>query len=296
MADLFSKYSAAPSDEEVKQAVAEILPQAASLYAVDILKRVVGLIDLTTLNATDTIETVRKMCTKVNEFHQYPRFVGMPNVAAICVYPSLVAHVREFLTDKYVRIASVAGGFPASQTYLNLKSAEIQMAVADGADDIDVVMPVGKFLNNDLQGVFQEISEMKKAAGKAHLKVILETGALSDMASVWHASILAMEAGADFIKTSTGKGYPPASLDAVYVMTKAIAEYNQLTGRKVGIKPSGGITTGMQAVEFVAIVRHNLGKEWFTPTLFRIGASSLANNILTEINKLNGAKNEVIFF
>ena len=261
----------------------------------EVLKKIIGFIDLTTLNSTDTTEKVEGMCLKVNDLAKtYP---GVPNVAAICVYPNFVSVVNYSLKVKNVGIASVAAGFPSSQTFLDIKILESKMAVESGATDIDIVISVGEFLSGNYQKVFDEIVAIKKAVGKAHLKVILETGALSDPLKIWEASLLAMNAGADFIKTSTGKMQPAATLEAAIVMVEAINQYHKQTGRKVGFKPAGGISTSKDAAKYYTVVKEIVGDEWLNSELFRIGASSLANKILSDIIQLESGKDqEIVYF
>ena len=253
----------------------------------EVLKTIFGFIDLTTLNSTDTKGKVEKMVEKVNKFSSV--FSDMPNVAAICVYPSLVETVNNTLRNKELGIASVAAGFPSSQTFLEIKTLESKLAVQKGATEVDIVISIGTFLSDDYETVFKEIKAVKKAIGDAHLKVILESGILEDPQKIWDASIIAMEAGADFIKTSTGKMQPAATLEAVYVMCLAINEFYKKYNKKIGLKPAGGISTGNQAIEYYAVVNEILGSDWLKPELFRIGASSLANNLLSEIAALDSA-------
>ena len=293
---IFEKYKKPFTEEEVQQALAKILANSDKLYTVQNLKTLFSFIDLTTLGSEDTTEKVKNMCDKVNRFHGFTRFVGTPNVAAICVYPSLVSTVKEHIALKNFNIASVAGAFPSSQSFIEVKTLEARMAVEQGATEIDMVISVGKFLEGDYQTVFDEIKAMKEAIGDVHLKVILESGVLNDPDKVKIASILAMEAGGDFIKTSTGKMQPAATLEAIYVMAHAAAEFFAQTGKYVGIKPAGGISTGKQAIPYFAVMSEVLGKDWLNSKLFRIGASSLANNLLSEINALRGKTDEVKYF
>lgn len=204
-------------------------------------------------------------------------------MAAICVYPNFSPVVRTVLDVSEVNIACVSGGFPSSQTYPEVKVAETALAVDGGADEIDIVLNLGNFLDCDWEEVCDEISELKHACRDAHLKVILETGALKTAENIRAASVLAMYSGADFIKTSTGKGYPGASLEAAYIMCQCIKEYYEQTGRKVGFKPAGGVSTTDEAVAYYTIVKEILGEEWLDNEYFRIGASRLANNLLTDI-------------
>ena len=248
---------------------------------VEILKRCFSMIDLTTLNTTDGYERGKLFAEKVSQFpNQFP---GMPNVAAICVYPSLVAAVKENLSAPSVKIASVAAGFPASQTFLEIKLSECEMALEQGADELDVVISVGSFLEGDYFTVFSELQQIKEVAENAKVKVILETGALPSLEDIKLASFLAMEAGSDFIKTSTGKLEPAATPEAVYVMCLAIKEFYKKTGRKVGMKPAGGVSNSYDAALFYTIVEQVLGQEWLYPGLFRFGTSRLADVLLSDI-------------
>lgn len=247
----------------------------------EILSNCIGLMDLTSLNHTDTVSKIESMVQKVNLFkEQFPKY---PQVAAICVYPNFTKTVREILKDKSVKLAVVAGVFPSSQSFLEIKCAECKMASQAGADEIDIVLSLNHFLEGDYEKASEEIREIKKAAGKAHLKVILESGTLKEPEQIYKASMLAMEAGADFIKTSTGKTEPAATPEAAYVMCCAIKDFHDKTGVKVGFKPAGGIVTPKDAILYYAIVDSVLGEDWLNPHLFRLGASRLANNILSEL-------------
>lgn len=246
----------------------------------DVCKKLYGCIDLTTLNTTDTKESVWKLAEKVNAFDGETPEVN--NVAAICVYPNFAQTVKDALTAD-VKIACVSGGFPTSQTFTEVKVAETALAVADGADEIDVVMNVGLFLEEEYEEMCGELAEIKDACRHATLKVILETGALKTGEQIYHAAILSLYSGADFIKTSTGKVYPGATLEAAYVMCQAIKSYYEKTGRKIGLKVAGGISTVSDAVKYYTLVKEILGEEWCNPTLFRIGASRLAEVLLSEI-------------
>lgn len=245
------------------------------------LKRCFSLIDLTSLNPTDGYERGRLLAEKVSSFGK--KYPGLPNVAAICVYPTLIQAVRENLSAKGVKLASVAAGFPASQTFIDIKLSECQMAIDQGADELDVVISLGSFLDGDLFTVFSELQQIKEVAGDSHVKVILETGALPSLEAVKLASFLAMEAGADFVKTSTGKLEPAATPESVYVMCLAVREFFEKTGKKVGIKPAGGVVASLDALLYYTIVEAVLGEEWLHPGLLRLGASRLANNLLTDI-------------
>lgn len=238
-------------------------------------------IDLTTLNATDTRNHVRAFTTRVNDFgNDYP---SLSNVAAICVYPNMVPAVKEMLNQDKVKIAAVAGGFPASMTFIGLKVEEAAMAVELGADEIDLVMPLWAFMEGNWITCREEIGTIKKAIGEARLKVILETGILAEPEKIYKASMLAMESGADFIKTSTGKISPAATPEAAFVMCQAIREFHMRTGHMVGFKPAGGIATTGDAILYLTIVKEVLGEKWMNPGLFRIGASRLANHLLGNI-------------
>lgn len=278
---LFSEYPWTMSDEAVKEAAANILTKHFDENNnIEVWKQCLHSIDLTTLNGDDTTEKVEKMAQAVNEFEDH--FPDIPNVAAMCVYPALVQTAADTLTEP-IGIAAVAAGFPASQTFLEIKVAEAAMAVAAGATEIDIVISIGKFLEGNYQEVFDEISEVKSAIQDAHLKVILETGALKTSENVFKASILAMAAGADFIKTSTGKVPVNATPEATYVMCQAIKTWKEKTGDKVCYKPAGGVSTTEEAVQHYTLVKEILGENWLNNESFRFGASRLANNLLTSI-------------
>jgi len=247
----------------------------------EVKKQLFHCIDLTTLKCTDSEESVMKFTEKVNEFvDKYP---DLDNVAAICVYPNMAEIVSDTLEADNVKIACVSGGFPSSQTFMEVKVAETAMAIHTGAEEIDIVMPVGKFLCEDYEGMCDEIGELKDICGEKPLKVILETGALRSASNIKKAALLAMYSGADFIKTSTGKEAISATPEAALVMCEAIKEYYQETGRKVGFKAAGGIDTAKKALAYYTIVKEVLGEEWLNNGLFRIGASRLANQLLSEI-------------
>ena len=234
-------------------------------------------IDLTSLNTEDYVDSIWKLTEKVNNFEGSRPDVD--NVAAICVFPNFVSAVKESLTAD-VNIAAVAGGFPSSQTFPEVKIAEVSLAVSDGADEIDIVINAGAFFADDFETFCNEILEIKDACRDAHLKVILETGLLKTASNIKKAAIFSMYSGADFIKTSTGKVYSGATPEAVYVMCGAIKEYHALHNKKIGIKVSGGVSTAEEAVKYYTIVKEVLGEEWLTPEYFRLGASKLADNLL----------------
>lgn len=247
----------------------------------DVYKFLLSSIDLTTLNATDSPQSVADFTERVNAFEtEHP---DLPNVAAICVYPNFAQVVRTVLDVSEVEVACVSGAFPSSQSFSEVKIAETSLAVADGADEIDIVLNLGNFLDGDYEAVCEEIIEQKAACRNARLKVILETGALKTAENIKNASVLSLYSGADFIKTSTGKGYPGASLEAAYVMMKCIKEYYDSTGTKVGFKAAGGVATTEDAVKYYTLAKEILGEEWLDNEYFRIGASRLANNILSDI-------------
>ena len=278
---LYNEYDFNFTDDSVAEAVKEILAKNFDKYNnVEVWKQCFNQIDLTSLNSTDTEDKIGGMMERVNEFKE--KYPEMPNVAAVCVYPALVQTAADTLTEP-IGIAAVAAGFPASQTFIEVKIAEAAMAVAAGATEIDIVISIGKFLEGNYQEVFDEISEIKAAIGDAHLKVILETGALKSVENIYKASVLAMAAGADFIKTSTGKISINATPEATYVMCTAIKDWQNKTGQKICYKPAGGVSTTEEAVQHYTLVKELLGEEWLNNESFRFGASRLANNLLTSI-------------
>jgi deoxyribose-phosphate aldolase len=280
LADIMNKTF---QQDEVKNGLDAIRFSMGSSISKEELKLALSCIDLTTLGAEDTQEKGRIFAEKVSLFPRH--FIELPNVAAICVYPTLVKTVRENLKDPNVALAAVSAGFPSSMTFIGVKELETTMAVAAGATEIDIVISIGAFLEGNFEQVAEEITRIKTCCGEAHLKVILETGALKSPDKIWKASMLSMQAGADFIKTSTGKMDPAATPEAAWVMCSAIREFFEKTGKKVGFKAAGGIAESADALFYVAIVKEILGEEWLTPKLFRIGASRLANNLLTSITE-----------
>ena len=277
-----SKYNTHLHDDEVRIKVDKLIQNKLDENDnLEVKKLLLNCIDLTTLKCTDTEESVLKFTEKVNDLSDtYP---DIPSVAAICVYPNMAEIVNDTLEADGVNIACVSGGFPSSQTFMEVKVAETAMALHCGADEIDIVMPVGKFLSGDYEGVCDEISEIKDICGDKKLKVILETGVLMTAENIKKASLICMYSGADFIKTSTGKETISATPDAALVMCEAIHEYYKETGRKVGFKAAGGINTVKKALAYYTIVKEVLGDEWLNNEWFRIGASSLANPLLKEI-------------
>ena len=277
-----SKYNTHLHDDEIMMKVDQLIEKhLGENNNIDVKKEIFHCIDLTTLKCTDSEESVMKFTEKVNEFvDKYP---DLENVAAICVYPNMAEIVSDSLEADNVKIACVSGGFPSSQTFMEVKIAETAMAIHAGAEEIDIVMPVGKFLCGDYEGMCDEIGELKDICGEKTLKVILETGALRTASNIKKASILAMYAGADFIKTSTGKEAISATPEAALVMCEAIKEYYKETGRKVGFKAAGGIDSVKKALAYYTIVKEVLGEEWLNNGLFRIGTSRLTNLLLSDI-------------
>jgi len=267
--------------ERVKRLQSRSIKASSKLGA---LTLALSMVDLTTLEGADTPGKVRQLCRK--GLLPDPSDPSLPRVAAICVYPSMVPVAREILEGSGVELASVATAFPSGQYPLDLRVADVRACVEAGATEIDMVINRGAFLSGRHEEVAKEIKLFKEACGEAHLKVILETGELGNLESVRLASDLAMEAGADFIKTSTGKVSPAATMEVTLVMLEAIRDFYWKTGRQVGMKPAGGIKTAKQACQYLVMVREILGPDWLTPGLFRFGASSLANDILMQIRKL----------
>ncbi len=269
-------------DAAVKSAVDEIIAKHLDENMnVEVYKTIFNCIDLTTLSTTDSPQSVADFTERVNAFdNEHPE---LKNVAAICVYPNFAQVVRTVLDVTGVKVACVSGAFPTAQSFLETKVAETALAVASGADEIDIVFNVGNYLDGDWEEVCDEIIEQKHACREAHLKVILETGALKSAENIRNASVLSMYSGADFIKTSTGKGYEGATLEAAYVMAMAIKEYYETTGNKVGFKAAGGVSTTADAVKYYTVIKEVLGEEWLNNDLFRIGTSRLANNLLGDI-------------
>lgn len=279
--DTLRQYNTNLNDTDITKKVNDIISKKFKENdTAEVYKKIYSCIDLTSLNSTDTREGIWKFTESVNAFDGT---TDMDNVAAICVYPNFVETVKEALTAD-VKIAAVSGGFPSSQTFIEVKVAETALAVANGADEIDIVLNLGFFFDENYEELAEEIDEIKHACRDAHLKVILETGSLKSASNIMRASLLSLYSGADFLKTSTGKGYEGATLEATYVMCSAIKEYEEKTGRKIGFKASGGISTTEDAVKYYTIVKEVLGEEYMTNEYFRIGASRLAKNLLDSIN------------
>ena len=278
-----SKYNVELDDAAVKAAVRDIIANKVSENdTLEVKKFLFGSIELTTLKTEDSDTSVMAFTERVNAFdNEYP---DMPHVATICVYPCFAEIVKDTLEVEGVEIACVSGSFPSSQARIEVKVAETSLAVKDGATEIDIVMPVGKFLSGDYEGMCEDISELKNACGKdVAMKVILETGDIKTASNIKKASILSMYAGADYIKTSTGKEKISATPEAAYVMCQAIKEYYDETGIQIGFKPAGGINTVMDAITYYTIVKEMLGEKWLTNKWFRLGTSRLANLLLSEI-------------
>ncbi len=280
--EAIAKSAVIADDAAVSAAVEKIISEHfAENNNVEVYKQLFNSIDLTTLNSTDSVKSVTAFTERVNAFdEEYPM---LPNVAAICVYPNFAPVVRAVLEVSKVEVACVSGCFPASQSFPEVKIAETALAIDGGADEIDIVFNLGCYFDGDYEGVCDEIAEQKAACREGRLKVILETGALKTAKDIKNASILSLYSGADFLKTSTGKGYPGASLEAAYVMASCIKEYYEKTGTKVGFKASGGVSSTEDAVKYYTVIKEVLGEEWLTNEYFRIGASRLANNLLGDI-------------
>lgn len=265
----------------IKKDLDKIREKTDALKTQEVYRQIFNCIDLTTLNTTDSQESVTGFIQRVNDFdNEYPQ---LPSVAAVCVFSNFAGLVRSVLEVSDVKIAVVAAGFPSGQTFTAVKVADVALAVAEGADEVDVVMNLGLLRDGNYEELCDELIELKHTAKDAHLKVIIESGALKDYSTVRDASILAMYSEADFIKTSTGKVYEGASPEAAYVMCRCIKEYYEKTGRKVGFKAAGGVRNADEAVLYYAIVKEVLGDEWLNNSLFRIGASSLANAVLARM-------------
>ena len=277
-----SKYDLNISDEAVKEAVKKIIAEKVHENdTLEVKKFLMGSVELTTLKTTDSEDSVLAFTEKVNQFDaEYP---DLPHVATICVYPCFAKTVSESLEVDGVEIACVSGSFPSSQALIEVKVAETALAIKDGATEIDIVMPVGKFLSGDYEVVADEIQELKEVFGEHTMKFILGTGCLKTAANIKRASILAMYAGADYIKTSTGKLEPAATPEAAYVMCQAIKEYYDETGIQIGFKPAGGLNSVMDALIYYTIVREVLGEKWLTNQWLRLGTSRLANLLLSEV-------------
>ncbi len=281
--EALAKYNTNIDDNAVRDAVRKIIAERVHENDTEDVKRILfGSIELTSLRTTDSAESILALTERVNDFDSH--YPDLPHVATICVYPCFADIVAQSLEVDGVGIACVSGSFPSSQARIEVKIAETSLAVADGATEIDTVLPVGKFLSEDYESVCDDLGEMKSACGEeVPMKVILETGALKTASNIKKAAILAMYAGADYIKTSTGKLEPAATPEAAYVMCHAIKEYFDETGIQIGFKPAGGINSVMDAIIYYTIVKEVLGEKWLTNKWFRLGTSRLANMLLSEI-------------
>lgn len=278
----FEKFDLSQTDEQVSAAVRQLVANNRDKYDnAEVLKQLLSTVELTTLKVTDSQESVLRFTENVNRFaDEHPE---LPPLATICVYPNFAKIVSESLEADGVKVACVVGGFPSSQTFIEIKTAETALAVHDGADECDMVLSVGTFQSGDYETCADEIAEIKAACNEKPLKVILETGALKTAEAIKKASILSMYAGADFIKTSTGKIEVAATLEAAYLMCSAIKEYHALTGQYIGFKAAGGIKTTAEAIDFYTVVRELLGEDYIKQGLFRIGTSRLANLLVSDI-------------
>jgi len=267
--------------ENIEKEISKITDNIDNWLNKEALRKYIGLIDLTSLNSADTSSKILGLVEKVNNFNMaFPKY---PSVAAICVYPNFAKLLKSSIKVENVKIAVVAGAFPSSQSFKEIKMAECRMAVENGADEVDIVLALNKFLDRKYEETKSEIRDIKAVIGDKHLKVILETGVLKEKHLIDCAAEIAIEAGADFIKTSTGKIEPAATPEAAYIMCQQIKKYYETTGKRIGFKPAGGISTPKEAALYFAIVENVLGEEWLTPQFFRFGASRLANNLLTEV-------------
>lgn len=296
MEGLEEKYPCTINEQEMQVEIANAKMEASTLTEdKEVLKLLFNCIDLTSLNTEDSTESIREFVEKVNELPEH--FSFMPQVAAMCVYPVFAPVLKSAIRDKKINRAVVAGGFPSSQTFSDVKKLETQRAIDFGANEIDIVMSVGEFLEGNYEFVGEEIKMIKSVMGDVHLKVILESGTLSTPQDVWTASMIAMENGADFIKTSTGKQQPAATFEAAYTMLKAIKTFDAKNSIKIGFKPAGGISTAEDALVYYCLVKNILGEEWLNNHLFRLGASRLANNLISDIVAIeNGYRKEIKYF
>lgn len=279
---ILDEYSTAPTEEEVARAIKKITEEKVGKNRnKEALKTIYSCLDLTSLKCTDNAESILTLTEEVNNFEE--KYPDLKNVAAICVYPNFANIVSQSLEAESVEVACVSGGFPSSQTFSEVKIAETALALQEGATEIDIVLSIGKFLSGDYESLCDEIQELKDLCGDRTLKVILETGILRSAENIRKAAILSMYSGADFIKTSTGKEAVGATPEAAYIMCRTIKEYHAKTGRKIGFKAAGGISTIDDALLYYTIVEETLGKEWLDSKLFRIGTSRLAATLLNEI-------------
>ena len=279
---ILDEYSTAPTEEEVARAIKKITEEKVGKNRnKEAFKTIYSCLDLTSLKCTDNAESILTLTEEVNNFEE--KYPDLKNVAAICVYPNFANIVSQSLEAENVEVACVSGGFPSSQTFSEVKIAETALALQEGATEIDIVLSIGKLLSGDYESLCDEIQELKDLCGDRTLKVILETGILRSAENIRKAAILSMYSGADFIKTSTGKEAVGATPEAAYIMCRTIKEYHAKTGRKIGFKAAGGISTIDDALLYYTIVEETLGKEWLDSKLFRIGTSRLAATLLNEI-------------
>lgn len=255
-----------------------------SIELIEAYKLILSVIDLTTLEGSDNEKKISEVCKKALSFKGFGE--GIPNVAAVCFYPTFVKQAKELLRDTEIQVACVAGAFPSGQAPLNIRLEEVKFAIEQGADEIDMVISRGKFLEEDYDFIYHEVEMHKKVCGEKHLKVILETGEIGSLSNIYLASKISIDAGADFIKTSTGKINPAATLEAFYAMLLAIKDHYEKTGKMVGIKPAGGISEVKTAIDYFTVLEHILGQKWMNNTYFRIGASRLADKILDKIKQI----------
>ena len=283
MIDLNKTYEV--DESIIKHRIDKILNNGLSgISLIDAYKKILSFIDLTTLEGSDTNQKVISVCNKAKSYQNIEK--GIENVAAVCFYPTFAELASQELKNSRINVACVAGGFPSGQSPMEARLTEVRYAVQNGADEIDMVISRGKFIEGDFQYVYDEIVAHKKACGKTHLKVILETGELGNLANIKKASKIAIDAGADFIKTSTGKISPAATLEAFIVMLDAIKEHYEKTGNIIGIKPAGGISEPETAIKYLTVLQSVLGDKWITQKYFRIGASRLADKAFSLINSL----------
>lgn len=297
MEQFFANYVREFDAQKMTQTIQKVSQQAQEqVKDVELLKKIFNLIDITSLNSDDSSVSIKKFCEKVNHFQG--QYTDMPNVAAICTYPVFASVLKATLICDDVKRAVVTGGFPSSQTFTDIKVAETKKAMDFKMDEVDMVISIGEFLDENYEFILEEVRMIKDAlTEKAHLKVILETGLLKDVDKIWKASLLAMEGGADFIKTSTGKVAVNATPEAAYVMLNAIKSFEKENGTKVGFKVAGGVSSSESALFYYNLVKEILGDDWLNNNLFRIGASSLANNILSDLQTIEtGQKSAVVYF
>ncbi len=288
MEDLIDKYSLG-LEEGIEQKVKVIANNSHQYFTRENLKFLFKTLDLTNLNTNDNFDFIKNLIHKVNRMESiYPE---VDHIASVCVYPVFVETVKSNLKNKNIGIVGVGGNFPVSHTFLNVKKIECKEIIGRGADEVDVVMPIASFLSGQYKEVYDELKTLKEQVGNKKLKVILETGLINDYKKIQMASLIAMEAGADFIKTSTGKLKPAATYDAVYIMAQAIKAFYNKTGKPTGIKPAGGISTAEDALSYYAVIKEVLGDLWLNNSLFRIGTSRLANDLLSHIKD-----EEIIYF